>query len=70
MLVKRTLLPIGSFLLLSVAPLLQCRYCGYRCAMPRHITETDRQRIEKFLRTPKYARGPHLLEPDQDDGEA
>lgn len=38
--------------------------------MPRHITETDRQRIEKFLRTPKYARGPHLLEPDQEDGEA
>lgn len=37
--------------------------------MPRHITDTDRERIEKFLRAPKYERGPHLLEPDQEESD-
>jgi len=38
--------------------------------MPRHITEADEQRIKNFLSAPKYARGPHLLEPESDDGES
>ena len=61
---------IGSCHLWLVAPVLLCRYYGYDREMPRHITETDRERIERFLRTPKYERGPHLLEPDQDERES
>lgn len=38
--------------------------------MSEHITDTDREQFEKFLRTPKYERGPHLLEPDQEEHES
>jgi hypothetical protein len=31
--------------------------------MAHRITEADQQRIAKFANTPKYRRGPHLLEP-------
>jgi hypothetical protein len=35
--------------------------------MPRHITDADERRIKRFLTTPKYERGPHLLEPESED---
>lgn len=31
------------------------------------ITESEQQRIAEFANTPKYQRGPHLLEPDEGD---
>ncbi|WP_279587134.1 hypothetical protein [Halobacterium sp. R2-5] len=35
--------------------------------MAHRITEADQQRIAEFANTPKYQRGPHLLEPDDGD---
>lgn len=32
--------------------------------MAHWITESDQERMAKFANTPKYRRGPHLLEPD------
>jgi hypothetical protein len=32
--------------------------------MAHRITEADQRRIAKFANTPKYRRGPHLLEPE------
>jgi len=35
--------------------------------MAHRITEADQQRIAEFANTPKYRRGPHLLEPEEGD---
>jgi hypothetical protein len=35
--------------------------------MAHNITEAERERMEKFASTPKYRRGPDLLEPQDGD---
>lgn len=35
--------------------------------MAHRITESDQERIAEFANTPKYQRGPHLLEPTDGD---
>ena len=37
--------------------------------MAHQITESDKQRMKRFAATPKYQRGPHLLEPEAEDGD-
>lgn len=37
--------------------------------MAHQITDADKQRMQKFASTPKYRRGPDLLEPDSGDGD-
>lgn len=34
--------------------------------MGNFLTESDRQRINEFVSTPKYARDPEMLVPDDD----
>jgi len=39
--------------------------------MSHRITESEQRRMEEFASTPKYRRGPHLLQPSSaDDDEA
>ncbi|WP_435064332.1 hypothetical protein [Halobaculum sp. EA56] len=37
--------------------------------MPDWITEEEQRRIRKFADTPRYMRGPHFLEPEEEDEE-
>lgn len=34
--------------------------------MPDWITDEEQERIRKFAATPRYERGPHFLEPDEE----
>lgn len=34
--------------------------------MPSFISDADHRRIEEFIATPKYAREPEMLIPEQD----
>jgi len=38
-------------------------------AMAHQITESEQQRMKQFAATPKYQRGPHLLEPESEDAD-
>jgi|GEM_PF-835826 hypothetical protein len=39
--------------------------------MSHRITESEQRRMEEFASTPKYRRGPHLLQPSStEDDEA
>jgi hypothetical protein len=38
--------------------------------MSHRITESERRRMEEFASTPKYRRGPHLLQPSPNDDDA
>jgi len=41
--------------------------------MSHRITESEQRRMEEFASTPKYRRGPHLLQPastEDDDTES
>lgn len=35
--------------------------------MSHRITESEQRRMEEFASTPKYRRGPHLLQPSPGD---
>ncbi|MFC7137849.1 hypothetical protein ACFQRB_18215 [Halobaculum litoreum] len=37
--------------------------------MTNWITEEEQERIRKFAATPRYQRGPHFLEPDEEGDE-
>ncbi|MFC7068784.1 hypothetical protein [Halobaculum lipolyticum] len=37
--------------------------------MPNWITDEEQERIRKFAATPRYQRGPHFLEPDEESND-
>lgn len=60
--------PVGAaFCSGGVCTLLLLKYMGaYDICMDSFLTESERERISEFASTPKYARDPEMLLPDDD----